>query len=104
MIASARNGCSEGSSLPYTPAVYLRRPFPGSMHDLQQPSRISAISLRRLLISPSATAFIDGIREGFFTMNAMSAAGSPPMLKNSKPLLSTKSLNTGWVARRTRCL
>ena len=59
--------------------------------------------LRRLPTSPLRRVSIPGIRPGFFTMKAMSSAGSPPMLKNSNPFSSTNALNVGWVASRTRC-
>ena len=73
-----------------------------SAQDLQQPWRISAMSLRRLPTSPSFSDFIPGMRPGFLTMKAMSSAGSPPMSKNSSPLSSTNFLNVSCVARRIR--
>src|ERR1700744_2872680 len=88
MIASATNGSwVSGSS---------------SMHDLQQPSSISATMTCFFLISPSRSVFICGIRPGFLTMYAMSCAGSPPMGKNSRYDSFTKFSKTLWVAMRTR--
>ena len=74
-----------------------------SAQDLQQPSIISAMPLRLLPTSPSFSDFIPGMRPGFLTIKAISSAGSPPMLKNSKPFSSTNFLNVPCVARRTRC-
>ena len=75
---------------------------PSSAHDLQQPCRISAMPLRLLPTSPSLSDFMPGMRPGFLTIKAISSAGSPPMLKNSKPFSSTNFLKVPWVARRTR--
>jgi len=44
-----------------------------------------------------------GSRPGFFTMNAIISAGSPPISKNSNPPSSTKSRKARCVANRTRC-
>ena len=73
-----------------------------SAQDLQQPWRISAMSLRRLPTSPSFSDCIPGMRPGFLTMKAMSCVGSPPMSKNSSPFSSTNFLNVPCVARRIR--
>ena len=77
-------------------------PSPASIHDLQQRVRVSDISFRHLLTSPWHSDLYPGINPGFFTINAISAAGSPPMLKNSKPFSSTSCLKIGWVAILTR--
>jgi hypothetical protein len=111
MIASATKGflsCSGScSSMPiHSSTVCLSgstpRPLPVSIHDRQVPRRISAMPFLLLPTSPLQSVFMPGIRPGFLTMNAMSSAGSPPMLKNSRPFSMTKSLNVGCVASRTR--
>lgn len=56
---------------------------------------------RRLVISPLFRASMPGMRPGFFTMKAMSSAGSPPMLKNSSPFSSTNFWKVACVASRT---
>ena len=43
-----------------------------------------------------------GMRPGFFTMNAISSAGSPPIGKNSSPDLRTNERKVSCVAIRTR--
>lgn len=111
MMASATNGflsCSGScSSMPiHSSTVCLSgstpRPLPVSMHDLHVPRKISAMPFLLLPTSPLHSVFIPGIRPGFLTIKAMSSAGSPPILKNSKPFSMTKSLNVGCVASRTR--
>ena len=115
MIASATKGfVDESPSIPI-PLSRLERlsrcssdalipvPSPSSMQDRQQPCTISYIPLRRLPTSPLRRESIPGIRPGFLTMNAMSSAGSPPMLKNSRPFSATNFLNVSWVASLTRC-
>ena len=114
MIASATKGLAAGSpSMAMALSRLLRLsncsseilipvPSPISMQDLQQPSTISYMPFLRLPTSPLRSESIPGIRPGFFTMKAMSSAGSPPMLKNSRSFSSTKPLNVGCVANRTR--
>ena len=127
MIASATNGFAFAfprTEIPLSkPPSELPTsiPLPASIHDLQQPLNISYIPFRRLPMSPFRTVSNPGIlvmldfmgkqmspndgrthSPGFLTIKAMSSAGSPPMLKNSSPFSSTKSLNVGCVARRTR--
>ena len=102
----------------------------GEIQDLQQPSMISSIIARFLWISPLRNVFMLGISPGFLTMyyqlrilnqlfkstssvvvnvignsrlTAIKSAGLPPMGKNSRFELFTKSANTLCVANRTRC-
>lgn len=63
MIALATNGARDSGS--------------GSMHDFQQPCNISAIILRFLLISPSFSVFMLGIRPGFRTIYCEVSSGTP---------------------------
>src|ERR1700722_4166430 len=105
MMASATNGFSNG--LPPMPLSKLALPSsrlseasmpvpsPASMQDLQHPVIISYIPALRFPMSPFLSESIPGIRPGFLTMKAMSSAGSPPMLKNSKPFSVTKSRKVG---------
>jgi hypothetical protein len=114
IIASAINGWSVGAASRLMPPSKPRmlsvlllagapRPSPASIQDLQHPRTISSIPFRRLPTSPLFKESNPGMRPGFLTIKAMSSAGSPPMLKNSKPFSSTKPWNVGCVANRTRC-
>ena len=114
IMASATKGFVAGSSSRPIPLSKLVRismlssviampvPSPVSMHDLQHPCTISYIPFRRLPTSPDFRESIPGIRPGFFTMKAMSSAGSPPILKYSNPFSSTKPLKVECVASLTR--
>lgn len=78
-------------------------PFPASVQERQHRLKTSRISFRLLCTSPSRTVSKLGIRPGFFTMNAINSAGSPPRLKNLNPKSSINVWKVGWVAIRTRC-
>lgn len=78
-------------------------PFPASIHARQHLLKISRIAFRLFCTSPLRIVSKLGIRPGFFTMYAISSAGSPPRLKNSRPKSSTNAWKVGWVAIRTRC-
>lgn len=77
-------------------------PSPLSKQDRQHPVKILFISRRRRWIAPLRIVRISGIRPGFFTINAINSAGSPPILKNSSPCSSTVSRKERCVASRTR--
>lgn len=78
-------------------------PSPASMQERQHLFKTSRIAFRLCSTPPLRTVSKLGTRPGFLTMNAISSAGSPPRLKNSRPKSSTKDLEVGCVAIRTRC-
>lgn len=97
MITSATNGGAVNG------ASHRRsRPSPASIHDRQHPPIIFLISWRRRPIAPWNSVSIFGISFGLCTMKDISSAGSPPILKNSRPCCLTKSRKIRCVARRTR--
>jgi hypothetical protein len=119
-MASAIKRSSGESTL--SAPIFSPIPLPASMQLRHVPSTISAISLRRLPMSPALIDSMPGKSPGFFTMYAIKASGSPPIEKNSMPLLSysfvsvqrpwhkfymylhtTKLLKAGCVHIRTRC-
>ncbi len=113
MMASATKGLFDGSYLsstlsPVSSFSNLEKlgagpnPLPVSMQDLQQPSIICSMPFLRLVTSPLFKASKPGISPGFLTIKAISSAGSPPILKNSRPFSSTNFSKTGCVAIRTR--
>lgn len=105
MIASATKGFAplSGFSSSEESRNMGSSPLPASIQERQHLLKTSRIAFRLLCTSPLRTVSKLGIRPGFFAMNAINSAGSPPRLKNSKPRSSINSWKVGWVAIRTRC-